>query len=91
MTTLVPRSEIERLVQRRRHQTAHIARKVGDVVYLLHSLDCLDRGDDLRLCDYSHALDVGCGVVPWEPYGEEPVVAGISRGGLLIPTGWAEP
>ena len=57
MTTLVPRSDIERLVQRRRHQTAHIARRVGDVVYLLHSLDCLERGDDLRLCDYSHALD----------------------------------
>ena len=31
MTTLVPRSDIERLVQRRRHQTAHIARRVGDV------------------------------------------------------------
>ena len=24
-------------------------------------------------------------------YGDTPVKAGISRGGLLIPTGWAEP
>lgn len=37
------------------------------------------------------AVGLGCGVVSWEPYGEEPVRAGISRGGLLIPTGWAEP
>ena len=87
MTTLVPRSEIERLVQRRRHQTAHIARKVGDVVYLLHSLDCLDRGDDLRLCGYSQALDIGCDHLSWEPYGESPVFVAVNRGGLLIPAG----
>ena len=53
MTTLVPRSDIERLVQRRRHQTAHIARRVGDTVYLTPGLT-----DNQAL----HAI--GNGVVP---------------------------
>ena len=91
MTDLVPADSIEQIVGRRRHPTDHIARRIGQTVYILHSVECRESGHDLRACDYSRALDMGCGVVSWEPYGDTPVRAGISRGGLLIPTGWAEP
>ena len=51
----------------------------------------LDRGREYPQPNGQQALDTGCGVVSWEPYGDTPVKAGISRGGLFILTGWAEP
>ena len=55
----------------------------ADMATLYHG-DRLDVLADLPDC----SIDA---VVSWEPYGDTPVKAGISRGGLLIPTGWAEP
>ena len=87
MTDPVPAVSIEQIVGRRRHPTDHIARRIGQAVYILHSVECRESGHDLRACDYSRALDMGCGVVSWEPYGESPVVVAVSRGGVLIPEG----
>jgi len=59
MTDLVPSSDIERIVGAERHQSRHLGRAVSEkqTVYILHSRDCLDSGDDLRDCPYSLALD----------------------------------
>ena len=87
MTSLVPADSIEQVVGRRRHPTDHIARRIGQTVYILHSVECREAGHDLRACDFSRALDIGCDHLSWEPYGESPVFVAVSRGGLLIPAG----
>lgn len=85
MTDLVPASEIESRVGARRHATEHLARAASaeQTVYILHSQECLDSGNDLRACAYSTALDRGIDAAEWVE--DAPVVARLVGGRLL---GW---
>ncbi len=67
MSQLVPRESIELIVGVPRHATEHWAKSVSAeyTVYILHSQACLDRGIDLRGCDFSVALDGGIHVPDW--------------------------
>ena len=52
MTNLVPASEIENIVGRRRHERAHYGRAVSDeeVFYILHSKNCLEDNPEKEYC-----------------------------------------
>lgn len=65
MSDLVPSDQIEKIVGVQRHQTRHYARAVSaeQMIYILHSRDCLDSGLDLRDCEFSLALDNGIGAL----------------------------
>lgn len=74
MTELAP-ADIERIVGARRHPVYHYGRAVSaeQVVYILHSQDCLDSGRDLRQCRYSKALDRGINTDEWAGLEDTPV------------------
>ena len=57
MTNLVDPSEIESIVGARRHKASHLCRTVDDIVYILHSQQCIEDYPDLRKCPFSRALD----------------------------------
>ena len=57
MTNLVDPSEVESIVGARRHKTSHLCRTVDDIVYILHSQQCIEDYPDLRKCPFSKALD----------------------------------
>ena len=63
MTNLVDPSEVESIVGARRHKTSHLCRTVNDIVYILHSQQCIEDYPDLRKCPFSRALDRGAYVV----------------------------
>lgn len=82
MTDLVPPTEIEAIVGAKRHPTRHQGRldRLSQTAYILHSQECLDSGIDLRLCGFSHALDVfGVDEQQWP---EGPVFVTTRRGSL---------
>ena len=83
MTALVPAEDIEALVGARRHPLHHLARAVSteETVYILHSQRCLDSGVDLRLCEFSRALDNGIREHEWVQ--DEPVIVTTLQGTLL--------
>ena len=87
MTALVPADEIEAIVGVKRHLTRHYGRAVSaeQVVYILHSQDCKDLGNDLRDCRYSQALDRGIDEGVWMDHDDEPVRLAVNRSGRLIP------
>lgn len=68
MTDLVPADRIEQIVGASRHPTDHIGRAVSaeQTFYILHSLECLDSGVDVRQCPYSLALDLGIDPAEWQ-------------------------
>ena len=82
MTNLVPASEIENIVGRRRHERAHYGRAVSDeeVFYILHSKNCLEDNPDLRDCEFSIALDNGFNLDYWKVFMDRPVPLRISAG-----------
>jgi len=83
MSNLVPPAQIEQIVGRQRHATAHYGRAVSSerVVYILHSIQCLYWNDDLRDCPFSVALDRGIEVDKWVE--DEPVLLCVINGRLL--------
>jgi hypothetical protein len=42
-------------------------------VYILHSQECRDTGRDLRLCEFSIALDTGIDETNWEGCEDQPM------------------
>lgn len=87
MTDLVPAEDIERIVGIERHLTRHYARAVSaeQTVYILHSRDCRDLGDDLRDCRFSRALDKGIDEGIWMDHEDKPVRVEVTRMGRLVP------
>lgn len=88
MTERVPPEDIEKLVGAKRHPTEHIARAVSaeQIVYILHSQQCLDSTPDLTKCAFSYALDLGIDKEDWTE--DVPlVVAVVVRDGItrLLP------
>ncbi len=86
MTDLVDPTEIERIVGARRHATTHLGHADSDneMVYILHSQECLDSGIDLRECSFSVALDKGINPLGWKYFMDQPVGL-IIVGGRLLP------
>lgn len=67
MSERVPSDQIEVIVGVKRHPTEHWGRAVSteQMVYILHSQECLDSDIDLRDCRYSLALDNGINPAVW--------------------------
>lgn len=67
MSRLEPSDRIEQIVGKERHEFMHLGRAVSDEqrVYILHSHECVNSGRDLRLCQYSLALDKGIDPDEW--------------------------
>jgi len=91
MTDLVPAEDIERIVGMTRHRKVHFGRasSTGQVVYILHSKQCLGSGIDLRDCPFSVALDRGIDERQWTGYEDVPVALGVWDD-TLVPLGRAE-
>lgn len=87
MSSTVPADEIEQIVGVERHPTRHYARAVSaeQVVYILHSHRCKNRGRDLRKCLFSRALDNGIDDADWHGVEDRPVRVTITRSQRLIP------
>lgn len=85
MSQLVPPEDIETIVGVNRHHSQHWGRAVSKerTVYILHSQECHDTGDDLRQCPYSLAMDNGINTDDWVE--DLPVQLEIVMG-LLLPT-----
>lgn len=85
MTRFVPTGEIEAIVGARRDPSRHLARAVSDeeMVYILHSADCLGTGIDLRDCEYSIALDQGIDLDVWDGFEDRAVHVSILNGTLI--------
>lgn len=86
MSDLVPTEDIERIVGIDRHPTLHYGRAVSseEIVYILHSQECKDSGEDLRECEFSIALDNGIDEYLWVPdYENRAVVLSIADGYLV--------
>lgn len=90
MSDLVDPAEIERIIGVRRHPVRHLGRAVSadQIVYLLHSAECLGVGRDLRRCPYSLALDRGVDPDNWSEWEDQPVALKIvqhENQDILIP------
>lgn len=87
MTERVDSSKIEQIVGVNRHLVGHFARAVSaeQMVYILHSQECVDEGEDLRRCRYSMALDRGIEMGSWEHCLDRPVPIAISNDGRIVP------
>lgn len=85
MSAIVDPERIEGLVGAKRHPTRHLGRAVSaeQTVYVLHSALCKAKGDDLRDCSYSRALDLGIVPSRWEGREDRAVVLGLDRDGLV--------
>lgn len=79
MTELVPGRDIEQIVGVERHRKAHYGRasSTEQVVYILHSKECLSSGIDLRDCRFSVALDRGINERRWTGYEDMAVALGV--------------
>jgi hypothetical protein len=86
MSDLVPAEDIERIVGVQRHYQAHYGRasSTEQVVYILHSKECLDSGIDLRECRFSVALDRGINERRWTGHEDVAVALGV-WGDELVP------
>jgi hypothetical protein len=85
MVELVDPDQIEGIVGFRRHGSMHIARAVSatENVFILHSRDCLERGIDLRDCEYSKALEHGISLPDgWAQLQDQPVAVRVTNGRL---------
>lgn len=92
MTELIDPTEVERLVNARRHPTEHIglANSHDGKTYLLHSKQCLDSGIDLRTCEFAYAQDAGIDMAVWEDRQDHPYILRIVEG-QLVPLKKADP
>lgn len=86
MSNLVPAGDIEQIVGVARHRKAHYGRasSTEQVVYILHSKECLASGIDLRDCRFSVALDRGINERRWTGYEDVAVALG-AWGDDLVP------
>ncbi len=87
MTDLVDPTKIEQIVGAPRHLVNHLAKAITDtqIVYILHSQQCLDSGIDLRTCAYSRSLDEhGLEPLNWAACEDRTVMLEIV-GGVLLP------
>jgi len=92
MSDRVSAAEIEQIVGARRDQTRHLGRldEVVEMIYILHSRECLESTPDLRTCPYSLAMDALVLRRPenwpeaWRS-GWDVLVLGIDVDGLLVP------
>ncbi len=87
MTDLVDPTKIEQIVGAQRHPTEHLAKAITDtqIVYILHSQECLGSGIDLRECPYSKSLDEhGLEPLNWAACEDRTVTLEIV-GGVLLP------
>jgi hypothetical protein len=88
MTELVNPAEIEQIVGVERDQYVHYGRMVTDeeTFYVLHSQDCVDNmkfmRTDLRICQFSQALDRGIDAADWAGWEDQPVRLHIFNGYL---------
>lgn len=74
MTRLESADEIEGIVGAERHATEHLGRAVSveQRLYILHSVECVESGIDLRDCEFSLALDdYGIETGPNTPWARE--------------------
>jgi hypothetical protein len=85
MSNLVPTEDIERIVGTARHRKVHYGRASSreQVVYILHSKECLTSGIDLRGCRFSMALDRGIDERRWTGYEDVPVALGVWNDDLV--------
>ena len=85
MSEIVPASEIEQLVGIGRHHAAHYGRAVSaeQTFYILHSQACLRDSFDLRVCDFSLALDRGIDEYEWSDDMDSAVQLVIFKGRLV--------
>lgn len=85
MSALVSPSSIEEIVGVRRHSQVHYGRAVSSeqTVYILHSQQCLDIGDDLRECHFSVALDRGIKLEDWDDLQDRPCALGVCQNRLV--------
>ena len=88
MTYLVPAETIEKIIGLPRMNSSHLGKlsSLTDMVYVMHSHECLDSGVDLRECEYSLALDKGLDMGVWYRLWDQVVVLEIEDG-LLYPKG----
>jgi hypothetical protein len=93
MSNLVDPERIEEIVGVRRHPTEHWARAVSaeEKVYVLHSQECRNSGVDLRLCDFSYALDEGLHWGDWNGLEDVPVKVSVTEDGWLVPVAGRSP
>lgn len=84
MSDLVDPDKIEQIVGAKRHPLMHIGRAVSEeeTVYILHSGRCKARGQDLRECAFSRALDLGIALHAWEGWMDRPVFLQLGHPGL---------
>jgi hypothetical protein len=83
MTEIVPREDIENHVGRQRHPSDHYGRwnTSEGRFYILHSYECVTKGEDLRQCEFSLALDRGIDFEHWHE--NVPVRLSITNGRLV--------
>jgi hypothetical protein len=85
MSKLVPSSDIERIVGVPRHRSLHYGRasSTEQVVYILHSKECLATGRSLSECRFSVALDRGIDERRWTGYEDKAVALGVWNDDLV--------
>lgn len=88
MTDIVDSSEIEDIVGTSRHPILHYGRVVDESFYIMHSQYCLDKGEDLRECAFSKALDTGIVHSP-DGYDSPRVLAVGKDGGITTYKDWS--
>jgi|GEM_PF-1473118 len=87
MNDLVDPNQIELIVGARRHSVKHLGRVVTatQTTYILHSQLCLQRGEDLRECVFSRAMDEGFDLAEFEAFTDRPIVMAVDSQGVLCP------
>lgn len=85
MSDLVDSNEIEAIVGHARAEHTHWGRMstTDQKFYILHSRRCLESGVDLRLCEYSLALDTAFDPIEFEGLEDTPVPLELWCGVLL--------
>lgn len=81
MTECVTWEQMQEVFGIPRLDHVHVAKAVSDeqVLYILHSQDCLDRTEDLRTCPYAEAQNQGVDEAAWEPYLDKIVVVALMQ------------
>lgn len=85
MTRIVQADLIEQIVGVARHPSLHYAMASTDdeMVYILHSSECLAEDRGLQKCRYSLALDRGILMADWDGFLDAPVTVRITDGRLI--------
>ena len=85
MAELIPASDVERMVNARRHATEHIglASSMERKTFLLHSQACKDTGIDLRRCEFALAQDAGIDEDVWDGREDHPYFLRVMDGQLV--------